>query len=87
VRASVSGDWTFFFTDVEGDPSSMTYRLEDSLLSDCDLYINGWGSESSITIDHPRNGVWVAGVYNFFSCSFTLSLTIEEAGKFTFTRY
>ena len=74
----------------------MTYTLVDDFVGDCDIYVRyedfptkshhdqsntGWDSTSTVTIDHPQNGRWIAGVYNYFSCDFTLSLEIVNGGK------
>lgn len=94
---SISDSWIYFYTDITHNPSSLTYSLVDNLLGDCDLYVRyndfptkshndqsdtGWDSYSSVTIDHPDTGLWIAGVYNFLSCDFTISLEIVDEGKY-----
>ena len=88
-----TGDWTYFYTMVTDSPVSMTYQVTDGFLSDCDLYIrynqfptknhhdyadSTWDDNVSIQIPHPQDGMWIAGIYNYLLCSYTITLNIEQ---------
>lgn len=95
VHADIDGDWIFYYTTIDSTVSSMVYTMSDAILSDCDLYVrheefpsknhydykdSGWDSTSSVHIDSPESGLWIAGVYNFVLCEFDLSLQITHTG-------
>ena len=98
VEMSISGSWAYFYTSVDNNPSSMTYSLVDDIIGDCDMYLrlddfpskshhdysdSGWDSYSHITVDHPDQGLWILGIYNFLSCDFTLTFSMENEGLYT----
>jgi len=85
--------WIYYDITTQSADSAITFAVTQSnVVSDCDLYIqkDSFPSKSDysqkdssrdlifdIRIEDPGSHVWYAGMYGFFDCSFSMTVTVE----------